>query len=488
MAINTGPLSSIELNQLDDFSHELLAEVLSRAEALVTGYGWLDSTEALLKEIGTITQVSRVWIFQTLELNNDYILQDYVFEWTRDDKYIQIGLPHFNHFKSNIDNQEYSVLVESRKKGEYQTLITDNLPQSWLKSYLQSQKILSMLTIPIIVDNQWWGTLGLDDCERAFEWSATEIALLKAASFFISSAITREHLVARKRQLSVLKQNTTCSTWEFDLRRGHLWSTSEVFLPECETPFTMHFVSRDWIRRLHPDFRQDFFHQAKRFLNQQDEIFRCVVKMLINNGECRWIEISANSPKIKNHKDDVLVGVFWDITQRKETELRLELEATTDPLTGLFNRRKFEQEVESALVEIEQSDRYFSLAIIDIDFFKQINDTYGHIVGDKVLCYFTLLCQQSLRDHDCFARIGGEEFALLLKDTSEDEAFAICTRIRELVKANHYMLEQTGITFTISIGCTTVRDKSVLIEHAFEKADTALYQAKLSGRDQVIAI
>jgi diguanylate cyclase (GGDEF)-like protein len=486
MVIKTGSLSNTDNSQSGNLSNALLAAVLSSAEELVTGHGWLHSVNTLLEELGRITQVSRVWIFQTLELQDDYILQDYVFEWAAAEQYKQIGLPHFNHFKSAINTPEYACLIESRKRGEYQDTITDKLPDSWLKSYLQSQKIQSMLTIPIIVENQWWGTLGLDDCERAMDWSATDITLLRTASFFISSAIVRDNLNTKKSQLDILKKNTVCSTWELDIRRGHLWCTSEILGQMPGMAHNQHFTFRQWLKKIHPDHRRMFFLKARRFIRAEETSFRCDLQLLKNNGEYCWVEISANTEPQQIRQEGVIAGVFWDITKRKEEEVRLAFEATTDPLTGVMNRRKIELEVAAHLAALRTDNQVFSLAIADIDFFKQVNDTYGHAVGDKVLQHFTDVCQQSFRSEDCLSRIGGEEFVILLPGAAEKAAFSICNRLRELLKENPYYYNNEPIAYSVSIGCTTLRDRKLHVDEVFERADSALYQAKNTGRDKVV--
>ena len=110
MVIKTGSLRHFESHQSDGLTLDLLAAVLSSAKELVTGKGWLNSVNTLLEELGKITRVSRVWIFQTLDLHDDYIVQDYIYEWASKEKHIQIGLPHFNHFTSPINTPEYSTL------------------------------------------------------------------------------------------------------------------------------------------------------------------------------------------------------------------------------------------------------------------------------------------------------------------------------------------------------------------------------------------
>ncbi len=157
MTIQTGSFDNLDHAQANNLENELLAAIARSAEDLTTGRGWPEGVNALLQDLGKITKVSRVWIFQTLELQAQFVLQDYVFEWASDEKYVQIGLPSFNRFKSNRNESEYQSLIESRMRGEYQDVTTSLLPDTWLKPNLEGQRILSMLTIPIFVENKWWG-------------------------------------------------------------------------------------------------------------------------------------------------------------------------------------------------------------------------------------------------------------------------------------------------------------------------------------------
>ena len=488
MGIKTGSLNRLEHEELGSLSNQMLTTILHSAEELVTGGGWLDSINTLLEEVGKATKVSRVWIFQTLDLQDDYILQDYVFEWASEEKYAQIGLPHLNYFRSEIYEPEYISIIDSRKKGEYQHMIVGQLPEGWFKEFLVRQNILSMLTIPIIVDNQWWGTLGLDDCEREFEWSASEITVLRMASYFISSAIVRDNLSARKHQLDLLKENSVCSSWELDIRRGHLWCTSEIMTSYAGTTHNLHFPPRHWLRRIHPEHRKSFFQMARSFLAQPNHPLRYDLRVQKNNGEYCWIEICANNSEESRQQDNVVAGIFWDITKRKKQEQRLIHDASTDPLTGLINRRKMKSLLQEYKAELNISRECFSLAVLDIDHFKNINDSYGHAIGDEVLVHFSNLCLSFLRKGDYIARIGGEEFAILLSETTEEQAFIICQRLCEKVEGALFTSKTHMINYSVSIGVTTTDNSELEISQLFEAADKAMYQAKENGRNRVVSI
>ncbi|WP_018152883.1 GGDEF domain-containing protein [Leeia oryzae] len=167
-----------------------------------------------------------------------------------------------------------------------------------------------------------------------------------------------------------------------------------------------------------------------------------------------------------------------------QTQDALEKQATTDSLTGLANRRYFRTLAEAEISRQMRSNRSLSLLYLDIDYFKSINDQYGHQAGDQVLTAVAAYFRISLRDQDVIARIGGEEFAILLPDTSSTEAQEIAERIR----TGFAMLKTEGlpsdIKLTVSIGLTTLDTQTVTLDELLNQADRALYQAKKLGRNQ----
>jgi diguanylate cyclase (GGDEF)-like protein len=169
----------------------------------------------------------------------------------------------------------------------------------------------------------------------------------------------------------------------------------------------------------------------------------------------------------------------------KERQALKELSAS-DPLTGLCNHREFFRLLRE---EMQRSQRYLhplSLLMIDLDYFKQINDTFGHPAGDRVLCAVADILRRELRQVDQLARYGGEEFAAILPETAESEAIAIANRIRQAIAARPLAISETeGAELTISIGLAIFPDDANSVEGLVEKADQSLYAAKAAGRNRV---
>lgn len=158
----------------------------------------------------------------------------------------------------------------------------------------------------------------------------------------------------------------------------------------------------------------------------------------------------------------------------------------TDELTGIDNRRYF---FERARLDLDLSKRYgfsFMVMMIDIDFFKKINDTYGHDVGDKVLIEFSQLIRTSIRKSDIFARFGGEEFIVSATHLKSSNALAFANKIRTLIREHRFVYDNLVIELTISIGFTLVNNSAkVSLTDMIKSADDALYVSKNSGRDKI---
>jgi diguanylate cyclase len=165
---------------------------------------------------------------------------------------------------------------------------------------------------------------------------------------------------------------------------------------------------------------------------------------------------------------------------------RLEQESTIDFLTGLNNVRQFDNSLNESLVNVKNKNERLSILIIDIDFFKKVNDTYGHLAGDSVLQQLGTVLHTSCRSFDIVSRIGGEEFSVILPDCPSEQAIEVAQRIRVAVEAHKFIiLDGINISITISIGAATYPDNVTDLEDLVKQADTALYSAKRSGRNKV---
>ncbi len=178
--------------------------------------------------------------------------------------------------------------------------------------------------------------------------------------------------------------------------------------------------------------------------------------------------------------------VFW-LYRLKRSQLRFMRLSRCDGLTGIFNHQHFISEAERALRQLERKPGLACLISIDLDHFKQVNDTHGHAMGDAVLQRTVAVCKQHLRPLDLFGRLGGEEFGILLYGCSRDQGMDIAERIRIAIGTTTMEHDEHGITVSASVGLASTDVSGYELQRLCMEADAALYRAKRAGRNRVIA-
>lgn len=214
----------------------------------------------------------------------------------------------------------------------------------------------------------------------------------------------------------------------------------------------------------------------------RDKEYRLVHK----DGSIRSILVSSTAVRDWSGQIVRTRSTMFDITERKKLEERLDRIARVDMLTDLSNRRDFYEHAGPELARSKKMGLPLSLMMIDIDHFKQFNDTHGHAGGDEVLRVLGQTCKRLLRPTDLPARLGGEEFAVLLPETAEDEAMEMAQRLRVgLAGLRVRLSDGNTVSFTVSIGISSLAESDADIDDVLRRADTALYDAKRNGRNQV---
>lgn len=159
------------------------------------------------------------------------------------------------------------------------------------------------------------------------------------------------------------------------------------------------------------------------------------------------------------------------------------VQSRTDPLTGVFNRRAILSQIEIELSRAQREGKNLSLSMLDIDHFKKINDTYGHMTGDDVLREVVKRISAAIRKYDFLGRFGGEEFLVVFPVVKESDAYNICERIRSIIGETDFAINGSKIHVTVSQGVVT-GDGNTNVNDLIARADKALYQAKENGRDR----
>jgi len=270
----------------------------------------------------------------------------------------------------------------------------------------------------------------------------------------------------------------------------------------CNPAFISMFGAEDWspIGRTHDEFLAWIFPKRTGAVSGEDVTFNewiAQVHSFYRKQTYHTVEIGLNNGKWvlmaqQMYGSGEIVSICTDITRSKEAELALrvayaELErlAMTDELTGVPNRRHFLASQESEYQRAQRYKHQVCLAMLDLDHFKQVNDRYGHPVGDEVLKHFTALLRSQMRGEDVVGRLGGEEFALLMPETPPSGAQAVLERIRyELAKAQlDFIAPGFRYTFSAGVAELSLTDPATC-DHWIYQADQALYRAKAGGRNR----
>ena len=269
--------------------------------------------------------------------------------------------------------------------------------------------------------------------------------------------------------------------WELDLENNKLYWSDEIF-NIFEIDSNMFEASYDgFLNVIHPDDR-DAVNEAYSNSLQTKEDYFIEHRLLMKDGRIKWVKEECSTEFDDNGKPLISVGVVIDITTLHITQQKLLEQTYIDDLTKLNNRKSYNEKIKQLLSQHNRYKTPFSIIMYDIDDFKQINDTYGHSIGDDVLMDMSRLIKSHIRDTDYIFRVGGEEFVILLTETKIDKAKVVSEKIRNSVENDLKTVKDKKIT--ISIGLSEVRedDNEDVI---YIRVDELLYKAKNSGKNKV---
>jgi diguanylate cyclase (GGDEF)-like protein/PAS domain S-box-containing protein len=293
-----------------------------------------------------------------------------------------------------------------------------------------------------------------------------------------------------------LLESTNAIPWKID------WSTLKFAYvgPQIEqllgwTPASWVSVE-DWAARMHPEDRNwvvDYCVAQSKAGTDHEADYRALTK----DGDYVWIRDVVHVMRNEGGEVEALIGFMFDISERKKTEEKLitlqkELEDLSfkDGLTGVANRRMFDSILEMEWANARRTSQPLSLILLDIDYFKQYNDHYGHLQGDECLRRVAqALLSASTRARDFLGRFGGEEFVMILPDTGAQAALSVAERCRSLVLDQGIAHDGAGVgrTLTISVGVATqAPEEGGNALDLVSRVDKRLYEAKLQGRNRIV--
>lgn len=308
------------------------------------------------------------------------------------------------------------------------------------------------------------------------------VLLYLSISLYEQKRYQREYNKRATLELTDLYENAPCGYNTLD-KKGYIKrvnSTLAEWLGYKKLELLNHHFS---------DFLTDdsklLFNNLIEDLNTKPQVEGVTLELICKNGRSFHVSLSASGVKDRNRLVVARTTVF-NISDRVKLEKRLEKIANTDSLTGIHNRRYFFEQAEYFFPPHTSEAHMLSALMFDIDYFKNINDTYGHKAGDLVLQSFTQALQENIEEGDIFARIGGEEFAILCHLNSTQATVDKAEKLRQIIEDLTIKInDKISLSITVSIGCCHQRADKSDIDQLMHQADIALYQAKIAGRNRI---
>ena len=296
-----------------------------------------------------------------------------------------------------------------------------------------------------------------------------------------------ERLREREQLFSSLLGSVNAVLWAFD------WQAQRVIYvsPAYERIFGRSAALLladygEWRNNIYPD-DLDYAAESLAKVLETGAVEAREYRIIRADGQLRWLSDKCFVSRRNAAKEvQIVVGIAEDITEKKQLEGELQRLATTDVLTQSSNRRHFFECAQREFEHARQFGSPLAFLLLDIDDFKQINDSYGHQMGDQVLQRLASCGASVLRRGDLFGRIGGEEFAALFPGCEPALAEQIAERLQREVQRLRFSHAQTPFGVTVSQGLTSLHGDDLSLDALFARADAAMYQAKRQGKNQIV--
>jgi diguanylate cyclase (GGDEF)-like protein len=271
--------------------------------------------------------------------------------------------------------------------------------------------------------------------------------------------------------------------WEWDLNSQQAYWDAQTFRLYGLQPFSIKASAQTWIEMILPEDRERVLHSVRQGIYGPASRYEIEYPLLWPTGEVRHLSCICHINFDKHGKASRLTGVQVDITERKLAEQRILHMASHDPLTGLANRTLLTDRLQQALLANERKQHISALLFIDLDHFKQVNDTLGHSVGDQLLQFVGTTLMSLVRKSDTVARLGGDEFVLLLPDIDScDAAVRVANNIIQVL-GDAIHIDDVSFIISPSIGISFSPSDGLDAETLLRNADIAMYRAKACGRN-----
>lgn len=294
----------------------------------------------------------------------------------------------------------------------------------------------------------------------------------------------------RKRLENIIDSNNI-GTWEWNVQTGETifnerWAEIVGYTLDELKPINID----TWLKLIHPEDVEKSTNTLNAHFRGESNQYECEVRMKHKKGNWVWV-LDKGKALSFTPKGEALImfGTHTDITERKAFEREIIEISIRDPLTNIYNRRHIFSRLNEIKAKYERDKMDFSIAILDIDYFKRVNDNFGHLAGDFVLQEFTKILGKNIRPFDLLGRFGGEEFIIIMLNCQKDTASLRIEDILKIIRNTNFIYRNQRINFTFSAGISDNCDKefeNLNLDRLIDSADKKLYLAKKLGRNRIV--
>lgn len=294
-------------------------------------------------------------------------------------------------------------------------------------------------------------------------------------------------LIGREKNIWTAINASSDGVWDWNIIDNSVYFSPSLKRMLGYGPDEMETKVETWKNNIHPHDLSRVMQALEEHIQGTRERYESVYRLKNRNGHYLWVhDIGCITERLKNGEVLNLTGIVRDITDYKTHELRLMEMAAYDELTHLRNRRECIRIFDKQLEFAARSKHQLSVLLFDLDFFKTVNDRYGHLSGDQVLKDIAQILSQHVRKSDYLFRWGGEEFMLICPSTSREEACILAEKLRNVIEKHITHYQNITISITASFGLASYPENAQSREELTLSADSALYTAKSKGRNCVV--
>ena len=463
--------------------HDALMNAVTKSAASLLGsHGYEDAIAGVLELIGQTVAVGRVQLSAIAPAPDGHLHATVTQEWCAPGQSPAIDSPFLGHLDLTVAIPKATAPALS---GQEYTYFVSDIASALRERFVDAQ-MRSFLQMPVLIEGKLWGALTfVDSAAERRKWSWAETDALKTLAGLIGVALVRARYVKELADANMIVQNSPTILYRL---RGEP-SLPLVYISPNITKFghdpAKLMAAPNWFEQLIDPLDQPKFGEAMTKVLQKGSIGGSI-EFRLRTGDDTRRAVEARYTPVRDTLGRLveIEGIIIDITERKIAEEKIALLARTDGLTGLANRTTFVDRLRQTFAATRRGANPFAVLYLDLDHFKDVNDTLGHAIGDLLLKGVAERLKLNTRESDVVARLGGDEFAVVQTEMDDPtRAGELAAKILHAL-SEPYLIRDNEVRITVSIGIAPFAADTATPDQMLTQADLALYRAKEQGRNR----